>query len=148
MKGQSALLSHAILVSISIVLVFIVVYTFTNIRADYQKFVGDVELNSACFAIKSSIEKIYNPGSYRSPADTEYGNVKITLPQKSAGLKYRTYFTNKTLNIETLGQPKLNASCIIGLDASYSGFTTGGVTRISYVEKANGTKQIMLEQVD
>ncbi len=146
-KGQSFLISHAILVSISIVLVFIVIYTFTNIRTDYQNFIGGVALEQACSEIKGSIEKVYNPPIYQSPSDTVYGQMRISLPEKAAGIKYRTTFENLSLKLETIGEPRINTSCRIGIDAQYIGSTTGGATDITYIETSNGTNKILMEQV-
>lgn len=146
-KGQATLIGHAVLVGISVFLVLVVVITFNNIRKDYQDFIATNELEQSCYALKSSMEKVYNDADYLSPTNTTYGKVRIVLPEKAADLKYRTKIENKTLYLETLTPPLINISCKVGLNASYSGFTTGGVTEISYNEYSNGTRQILLEKV-
>src|SRR3989338_22655 len=40
-KGQAELVSHAILVGFSMFLIFVIITTFTNVKKDYQTFVGE-----------------------------------------------------------------------------------------------------------
>ncbi len=146
-KGQSMLISHAILIGITIMLVLVVVYALLNIQKDYQKFLGASEIEQVCFVMKNSIEKIYSEGKYLSPSNSTYGKIRIVLPQRAADLKYRARVENRTIYIETLADPLLNTSCKVGINASFSGFAAGGVTEIIYTEFSNGTRQIALVKV-
>ncbi len=146
-KGQAILISHAILVGISVALVLVVVYTMNGIREDYQEFVAANEIEQACFVLRNAVEKVYSEGKYLSPTNTTYGSIRVVLPERLADLKYRTTLANRTVYLNTFGVPSLNSSCKIGLNASFSGFTTGGVTEIKYTEYANGTRAISFEKV-
>jgi hypothetical protein len=148
MKGQSTLISHAILVSISIMLVFLVIYSFSSIKSEYESFVAGTELDSACLAIKTAAEKIYTPTGYISPQGSDLSEITIDLPSKAAGMKYRTKFENRTLYLQTLSNNLQNVSCKIGLDAQYFGSTTGGETKIIFSQSSQGVNIIRLEQVE
>jgi hypothetical protein len=144
MKGQSLLLTHALLVSFTIALVFAVVFTFNNIRKDYQDFAAANDLDQICMTMKTSMEKVYQEPAYQSPGDTVYGSIRMSLPESAGGAKYRTNFANGTLFVAAAG---VQTSCKIGLNASYSGTTTGGITEITYSVSAGGRRAIVVEKI-
>ena len=146
-KGQSILISHAILVGISVALVLIVVHSMNSIREDYQEFVAANEIEQTCFVMRNAIEKVYAESKQLSPTNTTYGRIRITLPDRIADFKYRTTLENRTVYLNIFGASGINSSCKIGLNASYTGFTTGGVTEIKYTEYTNGTRVISFEKV-
>ncbi len=146
-KGQAILVSHAILVGISVALVLVVVHSMNSIREDYQEFVATNEIEQACFIIRNAAENVYSEGKYLSPTNTTYGSIRIVLPERLADLKYRTTLANRSVYLDVFGSSGINSSCKIGLNVSYTGFTTGGVTEIKYTEYTNGTRAINFEKV-
>ena len=136
-KGQAPLLTHAIMVGFSIFLVYVVISTLTSIKADYQKLVGDGEVNGLCFIMKSGIDKVYLPDSYNVSTNTTLGSVEISLPDRITDLKYDTKFFNRSILIKS-SQPAFNVTCKIGYNVNYNGSTSGGLTRISYIKGTTG----------
>jgi len=129
-KGQSILLSHAILVSFSVFLILIVITTFATLRHDFQNFTAANEMDQLCLILKGGAEKVFYDSNYRSPNGTQ-SRLIINLPDRLADIPYRADFQNNSVFIETLG-PKFNTTCKVGFNATYSGFTSGGLTELSF----------------
>jgi hypothetical protein len=138
-KGQSILISHAIIVSFGIFMVFVVVTTFTNLRADFQNFTAANEIDQLCLILKSSAEKVAYTDNYISPSGA-VSEITVKLPDRIAAIPYNVRFVNGTVAIETQS-PRFTTNCTIGLDINYSGFTTGGLTTVVF----NNTGQGLLE---
>ncbi|MBI3190091.1 hypothetical protein HYZ41_00130 [archaeon] len=130
MLGQSAVFTHAILLSFTIFLIFIIITTFTTIRGNFQEFVAQNEMNQICFTLRGGFEKIYQQPDYVSPTGTK-NTLTIKLPDKLADASYRISFVNRTVKIQVLG-PSFNSTCNIGFNTSYSGYAGGGMIEISY----------------
>lgn len=145
-KGQAPLLTHAIMVGFSIFLVYAVISTLTSIKADYQKLVGDSEVNELCFIMKSAIDKVYLPDNYNLSANTNLGSLEISLPDRITDLKYDAKFFNRSILIKS-SVPAFNETCKIGYNIAYNGSTSGGLTRVSYIKQSNGTEVIEMVKV-
>ena len=146
-KGQSPLVSHSIIVGFSVFLVLAVVFTLNTLRADYQDFVGKGEIEQVCDLIRGGIEKIYNPSDYISLTNTTIGRIKILFPDRLADNSYRIRFANSSATIETISQPVINKTCIIGFDLIYNGSTSGGETEIVWTRFSNGTDRIDMRKI-
>ncbi|MDI6720992.1 MAG: hypothetical protein QMD85_01285, partial [Candidatus Aenigmarchaeota archaeon] len=81
------------------------------------------------------------PGRYN---DT-MGTIKIRMPEKIGDTKYRASFFNTSVRVETFFDSPQNVTCAIGFSAAYSGLSTGGSTRISLYQYANGSKLIEMK---
>jgi hypothetical protein len=145
-RGQSILLSHAILVGFSIFLVYAVSTTFVSIKNDYQKFIGQNEIDELCFAMKSAIGKIQQPQYYGMTNDTVAGSIVIRMPDRIADLKYRAKFVNDSISIESQSN-KFNTTCRIGSNAIFNGSTTGGNTRFQYIRLSDGSDRIEMTRI-
>jgi hypothetical protein len=44
-------------------------------------------------------------------------------------------------------QPRINVTCSPGLNLSYRGFTTGGLTEMNFTVKDNGEKIVTIRKV-
>lgn len=128
-KGQSALVSHAVLVGFSVFFIFIVVTTFANLNADFREFILENELQQACLVIKGGVENVYSQSDYRPYTETVHGSITVNLPERIAGENYNVRFENKSVLIEA-GQ--FSYSCKVGLNIDYSGSSSGGATTIKF----------------
>jgi hypothetical protein len=133
-KGQSILITHAILVGFTIFLLLVVMNTFMTLREDFQNFAAHSEIDQVCMIIKSGIEKLFLGEEYRSQTNTT-SRIDLNLPEKLVDTSYRASFVNKSIDIATLS-PRYNSTCRIGLDMQYSGFTTGGSTEIIFTRNS------------
>ena len=145
-KGQSILLTHAILIGFTVFLVYAVTTTFIGIRADYQKFVGNNEVNELCFVMKGAVDKVYINTDYNSPTTTLAGYIDVLMPEKISDLPYHANFANRSVFLQSIDR-KFNSTCTIGLNVNYNGTTSGGLTRFSYTRYANGTKTIEMRRL-
>jgi hypothetical protein len=139
MKGQSILITHAILIAFSIFLIFVVVSTFVKLRDDFQDFTAESEINQLCFIVRNGVEKIIPFYDYRSPTNSTQAVLDLNLPVRLAGLPYRMNFVGKAVNIETL-TGFFNTTCKVGFNVTYRGFTAGGRTLLTYTY--NGTDNV------
>ena len=144
-KGQSILITHAILVGFTVFLVYAVTTTFVSIRADYQKFVGSNEVSELCFVMKGAIDKVYINTGYQSPTTTA-SYVDVLMPEKISDMPYHTSFANRSIMLQSIDR-KFNSTCGIGLDVNYNGTTSGGLTSFSYTIYPNGTKNIEMRRL-
>lgn len=144
-KGQSILLTHAILISFAIFLVFAVFTTLTTLRTDFEDFVADKEVQQTCLLVKGAIEKIYVPTDYRSPDNTTTGKIVVQMPERIAGTAYRLGFINASVEIDA--RPFFNTTCKAGFAAVYNGSSSGGRTQLKYVRYSNGTDNIEMSNV-
>ena len=140
-KGQTPLISHAILVALSLFLIYVVVMTFTSIRTDYQEFVGGLEIKELCFVMRGAIDKVYTQSDYNFSTNTNLGSIQARLSDRITDIKYKASFFNKSILIESQGR-EFNDTCKIGFSANYNGSTSGGLTRFSYLRYTNGTNVI------
>lgn len=140
-RGQAELVSHAVLVGISLFLVYSVITTLADIRDDYQKYVGGLEVKELCFVMRGAIEKVYAPADYNVSTNTTLGSVMARLPERITDVKYSATFFNRSILIRSSG-PQFNETCKIGFGAGYNGSTSGGLTRFSYMRSSNGTNVI------
>ena len=131
LKGQSPLLSHALVVMFSIMLVLVAVTAMNSIRNDYQDFVGTIEAQQVCGIIKGSIEKIYQPTDYAVQINQTYGKVVLDLPERIADSRYRVKLFNDSIRVEMLGS-QINETCRTGFNITMSGTASGGKTAIIF----------------
>jgi hypothetical protein len=127
-KGQSFLFSHSILVGFGVILIFIVIVAFTNLRSDFQGFTARNELQQACMIVQGGIEKINVPSGYRPQGDGMYGEINVKLPDRIAGLPYNIRFADGAIIIEA---GDFAYTCRAGFSARYAGASSGGITRLA-----------------
>ncbi|MFH0832700.1 MAG: hypothetical protein V1900_03215 [Candidatus Aenigmatarchaeota archaeon] len=139
-KGQNPLLSQTLMVAFSLVLLLAVVTTLNSVRNDYQDFVGRHEIRQVCAIVKSGVEKIYSPGDYNSSTNATMGKILLDLPTRIGDMNYRAKFANTSLLIETTGSNRINDTCKIGFNISYSGSTVGGRTEMSWIRYTNESR--------
>jgi hypothetical protein len=142
-KGQSVLLTHALLVGFTVFLIYAITTTFVTLREDYQGLVGNNEVNQLCYVMKSAVDKIYANNSYTSPTTTMIGYMDVNMPVKISDMPYRARFVNDSIFVQSINRG-FNQTCKIGLPVSYNGTTNGGPTRFIYTIYSNGTKTIEL----
>ncbi len=145
-RGQSVLLSHAILVGFSIFLIYAVTTTFVSLRDDYQEFIGGNEIKQLCFVMNGAIEKIYNQPEGNLSTYTLLGSLEVRMPEKIVDVNYRAKFINRSILIESIGDI-FNDTCTVGYEANYNGSTVGGLTRLSYYRASNGTNVIEMVRI-
>lgn len=147
MKGQSVLVSHAFIVGLSIILIIMVIVAMKTITEDNRSFIGQNEITQVCSIMKSSFEKILMEQTYVSPANTTAGRITASLPERIADTRYRTRVSGSDILVETQGDLLINETCRIGLNATYSGSTSGGRTLFELLRYPNGTKEIKVGNV-
>ena len=130
-KGQNPLLSHALIIMFSILLLIVVVHAMNAIKNDYQDFVGKIESQQVCGMIKNSIEKIYSPSDYTVQTNETMGKIFVELPERIADSRYRASFVNDSVRVEMLDFP-VNETCKAGFNISLSGTTSGGRTEMRF----------------
>ncbi len=146
-KGQNPLLSHAIAIVFSLLLIIVIISVLTSIRDEYSSFTGRNEIAQVCLIMKGGIEKIFTEDSYTSPTNTTKGKVFARLPERIADQNYRIRFVNNSFLVETLSQPRINDTCKPGFNMTYLGSTAGGLTEINYTLRDDGTKIIAIRKV-
>lgn len=130
-KGQATLLTHTLLLGFVIFFILIIVNTFVLLHEDFQLFAAESEIDQLCLTMRGGVEKIFYASSYRSPVASR-SSLDVNLPDKLADAEYTATFQNASIKIETSGL-YFNATCVVGLNATYSGQTSGGLTRISFL---------------
>lgn len=146
-KAQSPIVSHTLVIMLSIVLLILVITTLNSLRKEYQEFVGENEIKQICGIVRNGIEKIYWPEDYVSPTNTTMGEIVVGLPNKIAERNYRARFVNESLFIESIGEPTINYSCKIGFEVTLNGRTAGGRTEIKWTRLSNGNDVITMKGV-
>ena len=131
LKGQSPLLSHALVVMFSIMLVLVAVTAMNSIRNDYQAFVGTIEAQQVCGLIKQSIEKIYQTSDYAVQTNQTFGKITLELPERIADSRYRAKLFNDSIRVEMLGS-QINETCKTGFNITMSGTSSGGRTQVIF----------------
>ena len=143
-KGQAILLNHAIMVSFSIFMVYVVFTTFAAIKTDYQQYVGGNEIKELCFVMRGAVDKVYAPSDFNVSTNVSLGQIEVRLPERITDTKYQAKFFNKSILIES---NFFNDTCKIGYAANYNGSTSGGLTRFSYSRYTNGTNVIEMTKI-
>ena len=129
-----ALISHALIISFSILLILVVVTSLNTIRGDYKDFIGNIESKQVCGIIKEGIEKIYSPYKSFTLLEinyTAYGSIVLSLPEKIADARYRARLANDSIIVELIGE-EINHTCASGFGLNMSGTSPGGMTRIEW----------------
>src|SRR3989338_1906295 len=103
LKGQSPLLSHALVVMFSIMLVLVAVTAMNSIWYDYQDFVGTIEAQQVCGIIKGSIEKVYQTSDYAVLTIQTFGKIDQELQERIADSRNRAKLFNDSILVEMLG---------------------------------------------
>ena len=140
-SGQSVLISHSLMLAITLILVMIIIFSIISLKAQYQNFIGISEAKQVCLTTKSSIEKIYSPENYTSQTNSILGKVLVNLPKRIADEKYSIIFVNKSAEIK-ISNIGLNYTCKVGFPVQYNGSTDGGLTEISWIRLSNSTDVI------
>lgn len=139
-KGQSLLLTHAILISFAIFLIFAVFTGLSTLKTDFEDFVADKEIQQACLLVKGAVEKIYIPTGYRPPENATAGSIVLQMPDRLAGSPYRVSFVNTSILVD--GGAAFNTTCKTGFNLSFSGSASGGLVQIKYARYSNGTDAV------
>ncbi len=138
-KGQSVLITHTILLSFIVFMIFLVASTFLALRQDFQAFATDSELSKVCLILKSGVEKLAIQTRYK-PSTPAVNTIDLRLPERIADIKYVAKFEGSSIKISTLN-PVFNSSCKVGFNATYRGFASGGLTQISFAR--NSTEDLI-----
>ncbi len=146
-RGQNPLLSHTIMMAFSLLMIIVIVSLLTSLRDDYSGFIGKNEISEVCLIVKGGIERIVTEDSYTPQTNTTKGRIFARLPDRIADQNYRARFANSSLYIETLSQPRINDTCRMGFNMTYTGFTSGGMTEINYTLRNDATKIISMKKV-
>jgi len=143
MKGQSPIVTHSILVLFAVVLLMAVVTSMGNIEKNYRNFTSGMSAKSICSLLKSTAEKIYVPvsGNITVNRTIEMGHIIISLPTRIGNGQYVVSFYNNSVLIE---YGKISYGCNIGTNATLSGLTYGGRTKIKWM-LGNGTNSLTIE---
>jgi hypothetical protein len=144
MKGQSVLIVHTVLLAASIAFILIVVATFVSLKDTHQELIAENELSEICILTRGAIEKIYQKSDYISPTKTELGRIEIALPENIADLSYRINFTGNKLEIHA---GRFNETCVVGLNATLKGSSSGSSTEIIFRKYSNGTEEVELKNI-
>lgn len=144
-KGQSQVVSHSLSVLFSMILILAVISTMNILEEDYGEYTGKFQAREICGMIKAAAEKVHNPVSQNITMNfsQEMGYYVINLPQKAGNGPYEIKFLNSTVSIE--GE-RINQTCETGINATFSGMSTGGRTKVSWIY-GNGTDYIKLEKI-
>ncbi len=143
-KGQ-ILISHSMFFLFSIAMILAIIVSFGTIRKDVQDFVGTNELQQVCAIMRTAIDKIYLPSVYASPSNATMGRIIVNLPDRIADASYRARFIDNRISIETV-EPNLNKTCETGLDANFTGATSGGRTQFEWTV-SSGSNAITMTRV-
>lgn len=145
-KSGQILISHTIFFIFSIAMILAIVVAFGTIRNDAQDFIGTNEIQQVCAIMRTAIGKIYVPSDYASSSNATMGKITVNLPERIADTSYRARFVDKNIVIETF-EPKLNKTCEIGIDANFTGTTSGGRTQLEWARYGNGNNVITMSRV-
>jgi hypothetical protein len=137
---------HTIFIGLSAFLIFAVLAIMNSTGDQYRDYASGVELEQICLTIRSSLEKIYTESNYPGTVNVTYGKMTINLPEQIGNMNYLMKFAGQDIYIESLGGLK-NYTCSTRFDFVYNGSTTGGLTEIKYIYRANGTKAIEMSKV-
>jgi len=133
MKGQSPIVSHTIIIGITVFIIIVMLLTLNYLRNEYQKFEGENDINNICLILKNSIEKIYHPeniDNYQTNVSSVMGKIIINLPAKISDIKYNINFVNSSIQVKGL---LLNQTCKLWFNITYTGFSSGGLTELSWI---------------
>ena len=144
-KGQSILLSHALLVSFTIILIFAIFTTLNGMKNDFRDFTVKKEIQNGCNIIRQAVEKIYVNSNYRSPQNFTAGVAVVYMPDKMGGVPYRITFSGHKITLDA--SPVFNTTCNAGFNASYLGSSNGGLMQVRFIKYANGTDSIELNNI-
>jgi hypothetical protein len=145
-KAQSVLIGHSVAISMTIILVIVVVISLNNVRNQYQKFVGENEIDQICLSVKGTVEEIYYQKNYTSPTNTTVARVRLELPSKVADKKYSARFFNNSVLVYS-DDIRFNRTCKIGFSATFIGTSDGGPTYITWYRFGNGSEEIRMVPV-
>lgn len=130
MKGQNPLLSHVFVTAFLVALVLSVIIITTTLKTRYETFIGEHEVDQVCSIIKSSIAKLRSDDSYVSLNDTIKGRIYLNLPAKIANSNYNIRFIGRNATITGTA----NVTCAIGFNATYTGTSSGGRSKLEWKE--------------
>jgi len=142
-KAQSLLISHSLAIAMSVLLVIVIIATFSNMRNQYQKFIAENEVKQVCLSVKSAVEDIYDTVNYTSQSNSTLGMIKMELPRRIADSRYHAMFFNSSVYIG-MDNMQINQTCKIGFPARFSGTSNGGNTYITWTRYANGSDEITM----
>ncbi len=144
--GQSPVLSHTLLIGFSVLLIMIIVTSMSSIKDEYQDFIGRSEITQVCAIVKGNVESIFWKENYISPMNETKGTATMRLPERIADMNYRAYFSGTTLFVETFGRVNITDTCVPGFNATYTGSTSGGITRLNFTEYSDGARVIKMSR--
>ncbi len=146
-KAQSSLVAHTILVAFSMILIIVILNSLSSIKEEYQDFIGSIEIKEVCHRISSAIDKIYDEPSYWSLTNESMCSIDLALPDRVANINYLVDFNGSDVYVRTTEKPLLNYTCATGYNLTFSGSTTGGMTKISRIDYSNGSTAILLTKI-
>ena len=145
MKGLSQLITHAFLVAFALLILMFVVITFNDIKEDFSGFTENITSNELCSLLVSSIYQVYTttPNEVNVLSSEKFSQLLLDLPEKIGDEKYRIVFSGNNITIE-IGNKEFR--CKAGLNASLTGFASGGTIRI-YRIYGNNSNEIKIENI-
>lgn len=121
MKGQSVFLTHTFLILFTVILLFVVFSTLSDVRDNQQEFMATQDAGIICSMVTASLDNIYQRHGT--------GYISINLPSDIGEIDYRGDFFENQLKI-SFGES--NYSCNMPFNTSYTGKISGGQTNIFY----------------
>ena len=141
MKGQNPLISHTLIVAMSVLVLFLVVTTFNNIEKNQIMFVARSEADSICSTLSSQILKIYRNETYNSPGGQTCSWENIYLEKRLMIYNYKIYFNNSDIII-SFKNTKIN--CSVPINATLIGSSYGGEVKLTWEKLSDGQDEIIL----
>lgn len=141
MKGQAELLSHTILLAITISILIFVVHSMDSIKDDYADFISDLEAKQVCFQIKNAVMRLETPVIDQTKQET-IGYIHTNLPDKIGDSYYRVTTSGKNITLNIFSNE--NYECHVGFD--FTGQTIGGKTKISRIVDASENVLYQIEK--
>ncbi|MFH0949180.1 MAG: hypothetical protein V1802_01705 [Candidatus Aenigmatarchaeota archaeon] len=129
MKGQ--MLSHSLAMMFGIILLGAVIISMTYLASDYKGLTTEKEMTVICSAIKFPMEKMLS---------FEEAEAEIALPEKIAGSSYQIVLNGTTIVISS--ESGIEHECRPSVNATYTGRTNGGPSRITFSNKIFELKKI------
>jgi len=143
MKGQNPLISHTLIVVMSVLMLFLIVTTFDNIKKNQVRFLIKNEANVICSTISSQITKIYNNSTYSSSVNQTNGWVKISTEKRLMEYNYKIYFSGSKIFIKSRD---IEVNCSVPINAIFEGSSYGGDIKLTWIRLANGTDKIVMSK--
>ena len=137
-KGQ-LVVSHALALGLTIILVLGLVLVFNNFRTEQSGPLAEAQLQSICFRIKSTAEAIWSPTSIETNATM--GRFLMNLPFRTGGASYTVEMSGSEISLVAPDIPA-SVSCYTSV-AELSGSSGGGLTELTWIREGQTDRIVM-----